>query len=657
MKAFYVTTPIYYVNDRPHIGHAYSTIAADVLARYHSLRGRPTRMLTGTDEHGQKIERRAKEEGLDPQKFVDGMAPPFREAFDELNCRYDDFIRTTEKRHEDRAKILWKKLQEAGDIYLGEYEGWYSVSSEAFYTEKDLLEGHLDPITRKPCEKVREKSYFFRLSDYTDKLLAFYETHPHFVQPEGRFNEVKSFVRDGLRDLSISRTTFRWGIPVPGDPEHVMYVWLDALTNYISALGGPADKGEEPLYDQFWPPASDAIHIVGKDILRFHAIYWPAFLLSAGLEPPTQVWAHGWLTVDGVKMSKSLKNFIPPGPLVQAFGPDPLRYYLMRDVAFGHDGDFSHRGMMGRYNGELANGLGNLVNRLVATIVKKHLGSKVPAVPSTVCAEAHELIATAKKVSAEAAAYLEGVAPHRALDRINELMAAANRYVDRTEPWKLAKEGKLDALGEVSYTALEAIRWLGVMLWPFMPSKCDELRQQLGLGSLMPTEYLDLWPHEWGGLRADQPVRPASPLFPRLDDMQQKHILQELGVTEQPTQQTGDGQKKSSGEAAAITIDDFAKIDLRLGVVKSAEAVPKSKKLLKLQIDLGEAHPRQILSGISAHYQPDELVGRKVAVVANLPPRKMMGLESHGMVLAVSDVQGLALLSPERDIKVGSRIT
>ncbi|HEY2735367.1 MAG TPA: methionine--tRNA ligase, partial [Polyangiales bacterium] len=362
MKPFYVTTPIYYPNDRPHIGTSYSTIVADVLARYHKLRGQETRFLTGLDEHGAKIQRAAEAKSMQPQPFVDQMHQPFRDAWSLLECEYDDFIRTTEPRHKQRVAELWKKIAARGDIYLGDYEDWYCVHCETYYTEKDLLPGNLCPVHKKPVERIKEASYFFRLSQYTQPLLDFYEAHPDFVKPIGRFNEVKSFVREGLRDLSVSRTSFRWGIPVPNDPEHVMYVWFDALTNYMSALGGPAAPGEAPLFDRFWPPSGDVIHIVGKDILRFHAVFWPAFLMSAGLPPPSRVLAHGWLTVNGEKMSKTLGNFLAPEPLVDVFGVDALRYYLMRDVAFGQDGDFSHENLLARLNGELANGLGNLLN-------------------------------------------------------------------------------------------------------------------------------------------------------------------------------------------------------------------------------------------------------------------------------------------------------
>ncbi|HEY6881753.1 MAG TPA: methionine--tRNA ligase, partial [Polyangiales bacterium] len=368
--SFYVTTPIYYVNDRPHIGTAYSTIAADVLARYHRMRGEPTRFLTGVDEHGQKLERRAKELGQAPQAYVDSMVPPFKEAWRQLSCGYDDFIRTTDSRHKLRAQALWKMCRDKGDIYEDDYQGLYCVGCEAYYTEKDLLDGKLCPIHKTQVEVLNERTYFFKLSAYADKLLSFYEKNPRFVQPEGRFNEVKSFVREGLRDLSLSRATFKWGIEVPDNPAHVIYVWFDALTNYISALGGPKlGHDTDALFQEFWPQARNdghtVVHIVGKDILRFHAVYWPAFLMSAGLEPPTQVWAHGWLTVDGQKMSKSLGNFIAPAPLVEAVGADVLRYYLVRDIAFGQDGDFSVADLVQRFNSELGNALGNLVNRVL----------------------------------------------------------------------------------------------------------------------------------------------------------------------------------------------------------------------------------------------------------------------------------------------------
>ena len=663
MRPFYVTTPIYYVNDKPHIGHAYSTVAADVLSRYGRLRGWPTRFLTGTDEHGQKIEERATELKVAPQAFVDQMSPPFKEAFEQLDCRFDDYIRTTEKRHEDAVQRLWKIMIDKGDIYLGEYEGWYSVADEAFITEKELEE--LDEVTRSKVKKVREPSYFFKLSAYTEPLMKFYEEHPTFVQPDGRFNEVKSSVSGGLKDLSISRTSFDWGVPVPGDDKHVMYVWLDALTNYISALGGPADEGKAPLFDRFWGEDARQIHIVGKDILRFHAVFWPAFLLSAGIEPPSQVWAHGWLTINGEKMSKRLGNFIPPGPLVEQFGSDVVRYYLCREVAFGQDGDFAHKNVLARYNGELANGLGNLLNRMVTSIVKKSLDGVVPS-PGAAQPEDEELIAKAKESAQKARDHLDGIAPHRALDAIWELVGAANTYVDKTAPWALAKNGETERLGTVAYNVLEALRWLGLMVAPFMPNKADALMAQLGSSPIVAKEGEDQWPSEWGGLKPGTKTAPGEALFPRVDKKAEAAILEALGVKEgakeggkeEPKKGKSLKKKKDESSDGFLAFDDFMKVELKVGLIREAEAVPKSDKLVKLKVDLGEAQPRQVLAGIREHYDPAALVGKRVVVVANLKPRKIMGVESQGMVLAAKDDEhGLSVLGIDKDIVPGTRVT
>lgn len=682
MKPFYVTTPIYYVNDHPHIGTGYSTIAADVLSRYARLRGRPTRFLTGLDEHGLKIERRAREEGIDPKAFVDRMAQPFRDAWLALGCHYDDFIRTTEPRHQQRVKELWKRVKDAGDIYLGDYEDWYCVGCEGFKTEKDLLPGNICPQHQKPVERIKEVSYFFRLSKYQDALLKFYETHPNFVQPQTRFNEVKSLVKEGLRDLSISRTSFRWGIPVPDDSEHVMYVWFDALTNYISALGGPAAPGQAPLYDQYWPPSGEAVHLVGKDILRFHAVYWPAFLLSAGIEPPSQVWAHGWLTVNGVKMSKTLGNFLRPEPLIEAFGTDVLRFYLMREVALGQDGDFSIKNLIARYNGDLANGVGNLLSRVIVSLVKKNLGGRVPSPhPESLKDEDRALIAVAERCAQTAAEQMNAVAPHRALEAIFELVAAANKYVDQTAPWVLVKSGDITRLEQVVYTALETLRWVALMLWPVMPSKSDQLRQQLGLEAVMPTVGVDGWPSAWGGLGAGLETQSNQPLFPRIDKDQERRLWERFGVTADaattivpdsspakvkahapaaPIAPTAENKKPQAGEAGQakgiITFDEFAKVDLRVAKVLAAESVPKSDKLLRLELDVGEGHPRQILAGIAKQYRPEQLVGKQIVIVANLKPRQMMGRESRGMVLAASDAQGLKLIIADGESSPGSTV-
>lgn len=668
-RPLYLTTPIYYANDRPHIGHAYSTIACDVMARYGRMRGRPTRFLTGNDEHGQKIEQTAEQLGISPQQRVDDMAGLFREVAEKLSCSFDDYIRTTEPRHKERVRELWKMLAQSGDIYLGKYEGWYSVADESFITEQEMKE--LDEVTKSKVQRVSEPSYFFKLSAYQDRLLEFYEAHPDFVQPAGRFNEVKAFVKAGLNDLSVSRTRVKWGIPVPdsdagsGDG-HTMFVWLDALTNYISALGAPNADAPSPLFGEFWAPGADVTHVVGKEIIRFHAIYWPAFLMSAGIEPPQRVWAHGWLTVDGRKMSKRFGNFIDPVPLAEYVGPDVVRYYLMREVGFGQDGDFSHKNLLHRYNGELANGLGNLLNRMVRSIVARNLGGKVPAVADgTATPEDQELRATAERVAREAAAHLEGVAPHRALDTIFELVAAGNRYIDQTAPWALAKNGETARLEQVAYMVLETLRWLSVLVAPFMPAKAAGLREQLGLAPLDTTKTLDAdtWPSAWGELAPGTETVAGDPLFPRYDKKAEKEFLDRFetkAAEETEAKPAKKAKKKSKGAPPApgtIEFDDFMKVELKLGLVLEAEAIEKSDKLIKLQIDLGEEKPRQVLAGIRKHYDPAELVGQRVVVVANLAPRKMMGIESQGMVLAASDDSGLSVLGVDKEMTPGTRVS
>jgi methionyl-tRNA synthetase len=686
MRPYYITTPIYYVNGEPHIGHAYTTIAADLLARFHRMRGRPTRFLTGTDEHGQKIERKASEQGLDPQAFVDRLIPSFHEAWKAIGCEPDDFIRTTEKRHEVVVDELWKRCLASGDIYLGHYEGWYSVIDEAFFTEKDIENGKVKE-TGNPVEWVKEPGYFFRLSKYTDKLLAFFEAHPDFVRPEGKFNEVKAFVKQGLEDLNISRTTFRWGLPVPGAPDHVVYVWFDALTNYISALGGFGVNGGAPgaLYAKHWEPNGEAVHLIGKEITRFHCIYWPAFLMSAGLPLPTQVFAHGWMTVNNAKMSKSAGNFLPPAPIAEAIGKDALRYYLMRDVALGSDSDFSHASLLARYHGDLGNGLGNLLNRMVASIVRTSFEGRVPHVSHDRLGELEKsVIATAERSAESAAKFFADIAPHRALEAIWELVGVTNKYVDQTEPWALAKKGETARLEVVAYTVLESLRWLSLMLWPVMPSKCDELRAQLGLPPVAPTEGLDRWPSAWGGLVAGMQTKPGAPLFPRLDDDQQRAFYLRLGApvpaalekkvepkkaepkTDKATK-AQDAKKEtkvttsttSDAGTGLITIDQLSAVDMRLGLVKSAERVAGSDKLLELKVDIGEPEPRTILAGIAEHYAPEALVGRRITVVANLAPRTFakFGKTSHGMVLAVKDASGLSVLSPDKDITPGVKVS
>jgi methionyl-tRNA synthetase len=625
LRRFYVTTPIYYVNDVPHLGTAYTTIVGDALARYHRLRGHETFYLTGLDEHGLKIEQAARKAGKDPKAFVDAMAAPFREAWARVDVACDHFIRTTDDSHERVAADLWRACRDAGDIYAGKFAGLYCVGCEAYYTEKDLADGRC-PVHGTPATTLEEESYFFRLSKYEKPLVDFYEAHPTFVEPEGRFNEVKSFVREGLRDLSISRTSFAWGVPVPDDPRHVMYVWFDALTNYLSATRTVAGKSE------FWPAD---VHLVGKDILRFHAVYWPAFLMSAGIEPPRKVFAHGWLTVNGQKMSKSLMNALSPTLLCDVFGADAIRYYLLREVAFGQDGDVSYEAIVSRWNGELGNDLGNLVNRTVA-LCHRLVGGLVP--DAAIDPEVATRIADA--VTAVAGDW-EALAPHRALDATWALCRFGNGYVDRKAPWALAKAGRPGELGTVLRSTLELVRAVACLAWPAIPAKAEEILRQVG----------DVgrpgWPDGKGALVGGTPLPAATPLFPRIDDEHKARLLARIEAATGP----GPGPAPSP-----VTYDDFMKTDLRVGIVRTAERVPKSDKLLKLSVDVGEPEPRQIVAGIGKAVDPATLPGRRVVVVANLAPRKIFGLESRGMVLAAGGETDLQVVGFAGDVAAGTRV-
>ncbi|MBL8682886.1 MAG: methionine--tRNA ligase [Myxococcales bacterium] len=668
---FYVTTPIYYVNDAPHLGTAYTTVAADAFARQRSLRGMETRFLTGTDEHGLKIDRSARELGLEPQAFVDQISSKFRDAWPKLLCEPSDFIRTTEPRHKKVAQDLWERCRANGDIFEGEHEGWYCVSCEQFYPEKDLTEEKLCPIHKRAVEWTKETGYFFRLSRYQDKLLEHYEKHPEFVQPEGRRNEVISFVKEGLKDLSISRTTFQWGIPVPNDPKHVMYVWFDALTNYLSAVSGGPEK-------RFWPPT---LQLVGKDIVRFHAIYWPAFLLSAGFgadELPKTVFAHGFLTINGQKMGKSLRNTVEPVRLAEYFGAGEVRYFLLREVALGQDGDFSHKKLISRIRADLAATLGNLLNRTLPFAVK-HFDGAVPK-PSAELDTDRERALRAKTRSLvdDAAAAWDALEPHRALECAIALAMECNGYFDARAPWSLAKDpARKDELATVIYHVLEVLRVCSVLLWAALPDKCDALRAQLGLDPLHPVIGVDKWPLEWGGLVAGSKLAPGAPLFRNITKDDEAKILQDFGVTDGETKVTDTkaadkpakadattpatpskpAEAPATGGSTTIAFDDFAKVELKLGEVKSAERVPKSDKLLKLQVDLGEpSGPRQIIAGIGLSYQPEQLVGKKLVIVANLAPRKLMGHESHGMVLACGPTDGLSITTIEKDQPAGTPV-
>jgi methionyl-tRNA synthetase len=654
-QPFYVTTPIYYVNDVPHLGTAYTTIVADALRRYHALRGRDARMLTGTDEHGLKIEREATAKNVSPKAFVDEVSQHFRTAWPKLLCEPNDFIRTTEPRHEELVKKVWERVAKNGDIYLGEHEGWYCVGCEEFKTEKELLPGNICPLhPNKPTERLKEPTYFFKLKDYEQKLLDFYDQNPTFIEPESRRNEVISFVKGGLRDLSVSRTSFSWGVPVPGDPKHVMYVWFDALANYWTALGD--------LQSKYWTPNGEVLHLVGKDILRFHTVYWPAFLLSAGLPLPTKVFAHGFLTIDGQKMSKSLRNAVDPVRLAETEalgGPDGLRHQLLRHVAFGQDGDFDHKAIIERYNADLGKNLGNLLSRTLG-LCAKLAGNKVPTYQPTDLEHAFEKQAHAH-IQAAANAWTE-LAPHRALEETYALASLANQYVDRAAPWAEAKKGNQARVDTTLALLLETLRALSVLTWPAIPRKADQLRAQLALPPIKIEIEKDLWPTKLAFDRAGTQLGTASALFPTIDKDTEKALLEKLqpkpeGAEVPPTTSAVPGHPSAAPAGNTITYDQFTSVDLRVGLVKTAAKVPKKDKLLQLEVDVGEEKPRTIIAGLALTFTPEQLVGQRVIVVANLAPRDFgKGLVSHGMLLATGPSEKLVLATAPEAAAPGAKL-
>jgi methionyl-tRNA synthetase len=667
-RSFYVTTPIYYVNDVPHLGTAYTTIAADALRRYHDLRGIETRMLTGTDEHGLKLERVAKERGQAPRAFVDEMSAPFRAAWPELQIIPDDFIRTTELRHRDFVQDLWKKIEARGYLKEGTYEDWYCVGCESYKTEKELLPGNVCSTHQKPAERLKEDTFFFELSAFEKPLLEFYAARPNFIQPESRRNEVLSFVRAGLRDLSVSRTSFSWGIPVPAHEHHIMYVWFDALSNYLTALEGADTAGS---LMRFWPsagnPEARAVHLVGKDILRFHAVYWPAFLFAAGYtekDLPSEVYAHGFLTIDGQKMSKSLRNAVDPRRLAARLGSDTLRYHMLRAVVFGQDGDFNHAALLERYNADLGKNLGNLLARTLG-LCSKNTANCVPAMGELTQLELDLEAKIASDVQAAAAAW-ERLEPNAALDATFAISSAANTYVERAAPWNVAKANDTVRIGTILRTLLELLAKLSVMIQPAVPAKSEIMRAQLGLAPLKLAVGTDVWPTGGAALTTGAALYPAEPLFPTYDKEAIAALLAELVPAAEAAServQTAPNpapQPPAAAEdvpLAPVTYDQFATIDLRVGLVLAAERVPKKDKLLKLSVDVGEAEPRSIVAGLALSFAPEALIGRRVAVVANLAPRDFgKGLVSHGMLLASGPSDNLRLASIDADVLPGARL-
>jgi methionyl-tRNA synthetase len=640
MSRFYITTPIYYVNALPHLGTFYTTVVADAFARYQRARRGKENVffLTGLDEHGQKIERIARERSMQPQAYCDEIAAKFQETWKNIGITNDDFIRTTSPRHQAAVAEMWRRLEK--DIYQAEYDGMYCVGCEDSKSEDDVIaEGDrkLCKIHLTPVENVKEKNYFFRLSAYADKLLAWYDTNP--VRPESRLNEVRSFVKGGLRDLSISRTTVKWGIPVPGDPNHTVYVWIDALTNYLTVLGGPEAVARGEGKGAFW---SGANHLIAKDILRFHAVLWPAFLMSAGLPPPKQVFCHGYLTVKGQKISKSMPaTRVDPTAIAAEMGVDPLRYFVLREYTFGGDGDFTYEALFQRYQSDLGNDLGNLLNRTLS-MVHKYIGAELPARATSNPAAAGLL--------AEAQSAWDGFDPSGALEATWRLVRSYNQKIDEAKPWALHKSGEQEKLADVLAGCCEALRWAALMVAPAMPAAAREILRQLGREGdegNWPTTFA--WP---GGKLAE-----PQPVFPRIDpDRQAALIAKWVPAEAAPAAAPPTAPAAPSAPPADVSIDDFAKIELRAAKVLSAERVPKADKLLKLTLDIGAAEPRTVVSGIAPAYTPETIVGRTVIYFANLAPRKIRGVVSQGMILAAGDAEVLGLSALDRDVPPGTRI-
>ena len=672
-KKFYITTPIYYVNAHPHIGHAYTTIACDTIARRQRLLGAETFFLTGTDEHGQKIERAAQAAGKTPKQYADEISAEFRRLWKRMGISNDDFIRTTEDRHKKRVQELFRKIRDNGFIYKGTYTGQYCVSDELYVD--GAQPGDPCPTCGRITETVKEENYFFKLSTFQDKLLALY-TNPEFIFPEARRNEVISFVRSGLRDLSISRSTFSWGIPVPDDPKHVIYVWFDALANYITAIGyGSSHKGAQEAFQKYWPAD---LHTIGKEIVRFHSVYWPAFLMAAGLPLPKGIMAHGWLLFEESKMSKSRGNIVRTETILDVLGADALRYFLLREVVFGQDGSFSFDALVQRYNADLANGLGNLASRTL-TMITRYFRGEVPYPSAAISQKAGDsaIAETARRVIAEYGALVDQYQFSRALEVAWSLVAAVDKYIVENEPWALGEkqdEESRSRLATILYTSAEALRIVTALSHPVIPDATSKIWTQPGLGDIRKFPLSDL---KWGQLQLGAKLGNVEPVFPRADKsaierMQKMEEQQRSGssTTEAQPEASASGAVISAATQAAapaakpaaavsdgkISIDDFAKVELRVGQVKVAEKVKGADKLLRLEVDLG-TEVRQVVAGIAESYAPELLIGRKVVIVANLAPRKLRGLESNGMIVAASPEGGKAVLASFlEDVPVGTRL-
>ncbi|OPJ61301.1 methionine--tRNA ligase [Clostridium oryzae] len=646
-KPYYITTPIYYPSAKLHIGNTYTTVAADALARFKRLRGYDVMLLTGTDEHGQKIQRIAEEKGVTPKEYVDEIVAGIKDLWKLMDISYDRFIRTTDDYHEKAVQDIFTKLYEQGDIYKSSYEGWYCTPCESFWTETQLVDGKC-PDCGRPVEKAKEEAYFFKMSKYAPKLIEYIESHPDFIQPESRKNEMlNNFLRPGLQDLCVSRTTFNWGIPVKFDPKHVVYVWIDALTNYITAMGYGNDKYND--YNKYWPCD---VHLIGKDILRFHTIYWPIMLMALGEPLPKHVFGHGWLLVDGGKMSKSKGNVVDPVVLVNNFGVDPVRYYLLREIPFGSDGLFNNEIFIKKINSDLANDLGNLVSR-TAAMIGKYFDGVIPA-PTDKEEIDDELIKLALDTPNQVDKAMDAFKIPEALDSIWNLIGRSNKYIDETTPWILAKsEDKKGRLGTVLYNLVESLRIISSLVASFLPTTSSKINEQLNI-ELTTWDSLSAF----DGTRAGTMVKKGDAIFPRIDVDAKLAELDAIREQQMKESSAGDAKAEIKPIKPEITIDDFDKLDLRVVKVKECEPIKGAKKLLKLKVDLG-GEERQVVSGIAQWYKPEDLVGKYVVLLANLKPVKLRGELSQGMILAAAseDESKLFAVTIPGDLPTGSTVS